>query len=277
MDTVGRGSCRAFATLTRQLLKGSAGASPYRASRCGLRSAILLQDAQHFSYGAVKADEHGAADDAVADVQLDHVRHRKKSLGVFVVETVTGIDFKAELMGLFGSGNQTIELTFLGEASSKCSANEPVWSSMNCAPICADASTCAWIRGDEQAHLNARVFHFLRRFGQGERDDRRRRGHLRWSLPADVPGTMQTISGFVFNAKATISGEFAISRFSRVLTTSRKLRDVAVLHVTAVFAQVCGDAVTTRGFADGCRGDGIRFAFGHRDNALRAMWRRDRC
>ena len=68
------------------------------------------------------------------------------------------------------------------------------------------------------------------------------------------------MSGLICRAMAIISGVLAISRLSRVLMTSRKLADVAILDVAAVFAQMGGDAVSAGGFADQRRLDGVRFA-----------------
>ena len=53
---------------------------------------------EHVFHRGLQTREHGAADDAVPDVQFDEMRHLKKCGQVCVVQTVTRIDAQAEFV-----------------------------------------------------------------------------------------------------------------------------------------------------------------------------------
>jgi len=76
------------------------------------RARDFLQDEKHLAHGCDQADDEGAADDAVADVQLGQMRHREQDGQVLVVEAVAGVDAQTEGMSLDGGGSQALE--FLG-------------------------------------------------------------------------------------------------------------------------------------------------------------------
>ncbi len=77
------------------------------------------------------------------------------------------------------------------------------------------------VRRDEQAHLDAGVIHFFARLGQrlfsGDHVQSAFRRHFQPALRHDADNVRLQLS----DAISMISGALAISRFSRVLTTSR--------------------------------------------------------
>ena len=76
------------------------------------RRRVSRHDPQHFLHGGTQADEHRAADNAVADVQLDEMRHAKKRGQVFAVQTVARVDLEAERVRLLRGADQTPHFTF---------------------------------------------------------------------------------------------------------------------------------------------------------------------
>ena len=65
---------------------------------------------QHLLYSGGEADCDGATDNAVAYVQLDEVRHSKKSAHVLIVQAVASIDLKAELVRRLCGGLKLMDL-----------------------------------------------------------------------------------------------------------------------------------------------------------------------
>ena len=62
--------------------------------------------------GGAEADNNGAADDAVADVQFGQVRHFVDMSDVLIVEAVAGVDFESQLIPLRGGGAEPANFLF---------------------------------------------------------------------------------------------------------------------------------------------------------------------
>lgn len=73
-----------------------------------------LEEAEHFLNGGAKADNDGAADDAVANVEFGQVRHFVNGSDVLIVEAVAGVDFESELSSLRGGGAESANFSFSG-------------------------------------------------------------------------------------------------------------------------------------------------------------------
>jgi len=65
----------------------------------------------------VRAVEHGAGDDGVADVEFHDLADGGDGLYVVIVEAVAGVDHESETGGEFGTGVEALELGGLAGAS----------------------------------------------------------------------------------------------------------------------------------------------------------------
>ena len=68
-----------------------------------------MADRLHLRYGRCQAGEEGAGDDGVADVQFFEVGDGEEFADVCVIESVTGVDPQAEIVGELGTIDQTLE------------------------------------------------------------------------------------------------------------------------------------------------------------------------
>src|ERR1035437_3561044 len=71
---------------------------------------VVRHQPQHLLHGGRESNRDGAADDAVADVQLDEVRHAMQQRQILVVEAVPGVDLQAERVRLLRAGDQSFQL-----------------------------------------------------------------------------------------------------------------------------------------------------------------------
>ena len=54
----------------------------------------------HFAYCFFEADEEGASNDRMADIELGHMRQTGHRLNVVEVQTMAGVDLQAQLMAI---------------------------------------------------------------------------------------------------------------------------------------------------------------------------------
>src|ERR1017187_4277397 len=72
---------------------------------------VARHQPQQVLHGGGEPNRDGAADDAVADVQLDQVRHLMQQRQIVVVQAVPGIDLQAERVRLLRRGNQSSQFS----------------------------------------------------------------------------------------------------------------------------------------------------------------------
>ena len=72
-------------------------------------TAITLHQPPHVFHGGCQTRHHGPADNAVADVQFDQVRHPEQRRQIFVVQSVPGVHLEPERVRLFRTGNEAVE------------------------------------------------------------------------------------------------------------------------------------------------------------------------
>ena len=68
-----------------------------------------MADGLHLRYGRCQAGEKGAGDDGVADVQFFEVGDGEEFVDVGVIESVTGVDPQAEIMGELGAFDEAMQ------------------------------------------------------------------------------------------------------------------------------------------------------------------------
>src|ERR1035437_9685816 len=71
---------------------------------------VVRHQPQHLLHRGLDPHRDGAADDGVADVQLDQVRHAMEQRKVPVIQAVPGVDLQAERVCLLRSEEHTSEL-----------------------------------------------------------------------------------------------------------------------------------------------------------------------
>ena len=71
-----------------------------------LRCKSAFHQFLHFAHGLLDADECGAGDDAVADVEFGNLRYRDDGLDVLVGQAVPGVDGQALGVGVFGGASR---------------------------------------------------------------------------------------------------------------------------------------------------------------------------
>ena len=221
-----------------------------------------LEEAEHFLNGGAKADNDGAADDAVADVQFGQVRHFVDVSDVLIVEAVSGVDFEPELSSLRGGGVEPANFSFSGRWISFEGFGKGAGVEFNGAGFgFGGGGDLCGIGIDEEADLNAKGLQLVDGLGKGEKSD--------GNVKAAFGGQFFAFFGDdADGGGAKLGGDF--DHFRRVghfevqgdLERLFESPNVAVLNVPSVFAQVGGDAVATGGFASEGSLDGIGLAIG---------------
>ncbi len=85
------------------------GTHAHRCKRDGW-AAAQINARLHLTDGLGQADEDGAADDAVADVELFHAVQSRDRRDVLVIEAVAGVEFQSGGDGGDGRGLESVEL-----------------------------------------------------------------------------------------------------------------------------------------------------------------------
>src|SRR5688572_2303417 len=74
-----------------------------------ISAGIMPHGGQHFADSGFEADEYGAADNAVADIQFGEMRDRLEQPNVLVIQSVAGVDFQAQFSSLGGGFDQLFQ------------------------------------------------------------------------------------------------------------------------------------------------------------------------
>ena len=59
----------------------------------------------HFTHGLLHADQHRPGDDAVADVELDHLWNSRYRQDIVIIEAMAAMDFEAQPLGELRAGD----------------------------------------------------------------------------------------------------------------------------------------------------------------------------
>ncbi len=76
-------------------------------------AACLCHEAFHVADGDRQAIKHRTRNDGVADVEFDDLFDDRDFCNVLIVQSMSGIDNKAQVMSVFGCCNNTLQFGFL--------------------------------------------------------------------------------------------------------------------------------------------------------------------
>ena len=222
-------------------------------------SYFIIHQPQHFLHGGRQADGQGAADNAVADVQLDQVRNLKQRREVLVIQPMAGVDLQAQRSG----PGRALAINRSSSAWRRgSSANSPgEGAGVQLDELAAHLRRrldLGRIGRDEHAHLDAGVVEFHPCLGQRAQVA----GHVQAALGGNIQppsGTRHVMSGPSFSAIVTISAALAISRFSRVRITSRSFH-TSRSWIWRRSSRRCAVMHMRRGLAGNRRSHRVRFA-----------------
>src|SRR5580704_378528 len=68
---------------------------------------ITLHQRKHFAHRAVQTSENRPAHQAVSDIQLNQMRHRKKRLQILVIQSMARIHLQSKAMRQFRARDQS--------------------------------------------------------------------------------------------------------------------------------------------------------------------------
>ena len=224
-------------------------------------SRVTFHRLQHFPDGSVQPDDHGAADNAVTDVELDQVRDDVQERHVLTIQSVPGVHLQPELVRLLRRGNQPFEFDLpfaLAMEVLRVSARVQFDELRTDRHRGVDLHR---IRSDEEAHVDAGVVHSLAGCGQG----------------GELSGHIQTAFGRHFLTPFWNEADDLGPDLERELNDLRsvahfqiqprrdptaKLHDIVILNVPSIFPEMRGDSESARGFTNQSGFDGTGFAFG---------------